>query len=434
MLTRWRSSVATVAFLAFSCAKPAFTQGYIIVDASGSMAGFAQASGPRLRGVVERLHGALSVVGPNTTRTAFVSQEPNGRNSFDERPFRAFAADVANPVTYRYDTPLQWAIEQGRQRSDEFIIITDGMETGARLNGVIATLNELANAGFGIGLAATPLHFRGTFYTEMEVILREDLPKVAESLRAVNPQWHAAMMTCSAETRQNCYHYDGDRPLLLMMFSRGGDLSRLYSAVATALNDNHLDGTRVLQLSPFRAAETTTELRAVDATATRLLTLPDLSKGESEMRCLANGRPFGVEIRIHPTGALTPPQPSAINMINVQIPQQPAWARQHKDSTHNGPQTTVLLDITCNSGFLDRFTPSAYVAQKGQLQIRFEQSWGNATSGWWLEWDAPNPWQFPFKVYKLAAVVQTVHRTAMERAHRAKAPVTTITLKAAGPR
>jgi hypothetical protein len=434
MFTRRRPSPAVVVLLVGSCIGVAFGQSDIVVDASGSMGGYAQASGSRLRGLVERLHGAMSASGPNATRTVFVSQTRDGANELKEMPLKAFAAAVASTGTYRGNTPLQWTIEQERQKSDEFVLITDGMESGARLGGLISALNSLASSGWGLGLAATPVHFKGIYYTEMELMLGDDLPKVEAAL-AGNPHWQVAKADCVSGTRQNCYYFDGERPLLFLMFSKSGDLDSLFRAVSSALKENQLNAARALQLSPFRPVKTITEIRAVDERSRRLLVLPDLSQGQTQLRCLANQQSLSLEILNRAEAEGAPPQPSEIHAINVKVPAWPTWARRRKDPSLNGRQTVLPIEITCDSSLFDRLASfGPYVTQRGTLELSFEQVWSPSTSGWWLDWDAMNPWQYPNKVYKLAEIVNAVHKTALERANRTTPPTTKLTLTAVGPR
>jgi len=348
-------------------------------------------------------------------------------------PFPAFAAAVARPATYRYDTPLQWAIQEGRKKTDEFVLITDGMETGARLSGLLSSIDELAQSGWAIGVAGTLIHFSGTYYTEMEIVIRDDLPKVEEAIHAVNPDWKASPTACP-HNQQNCYFFEGDRPVLLLMFSRSGSLAGLSKSIVTALKENQLDASRVLQIAPFRPLETEPQIRAVGGPAKRLLVLPNLAAHENQLRCLVNDRPLPVEITVHPKGTLDPPQPSELRIINVRVSAQTQWARPRSQRAANDSQTILPLDIVCHSSLLHAPYGGPYVPQKGQLEIQFEQTWSNAASGWWLDWDAPNPWQYPNKVYKLAEVVETVHRNAMNRSVKAKPPLSKLTLAAAGPR
>src|SRR5438552_1508503 len=106
-----RTSGYLAVLIVLSVGQLALGQGLLLMDGSGSIAGFANADPERLRGVIQRLHANLSVAGPSSTQTAFLRDTPEG-NRLDQRTPREFAAMASLAGNYKRDTPLQWGIEQ----------------------------------------------------------------------------------------------------------------------------------------------------------------------------------------------------------------------------------------------------------------------------------------------------------------------------------
>jgi len=407
------------------------------------MAGFAAAEPQRLRGLLQRLHALLSVQAPDATKTAFVRVSREGKPILDEQPPRVFAAAAGESRTYGRGTPLQWALGEARQRWDEFVLVTDGMESAGRVDGVIQVMTEMAQADWAIGLVGAAPRFQGTFYTEMDVPLADALSKIRPPLReqaaAIGEKdWDAHRTDCGTG-RNDCYFFRGRRPLLFLLFARSGRLDRLTEAVTRALRENQLGSDRRLQVTPFRSLSLVTELRPANSETGRKVKLPELAKGDSQVRCLVQRNqhlPF--EVLVRPSGVLDPPQPSSLRLVRREVAgPKPAWASQVKDAPGaKATEPRAVVDLVCETpGIAERLKSHAgggeWIARPGRLELRLEQEWVTADSGWWVDWNAENSWQYPYRVYKLLEVVSKVHAAALERHRKAKSLTTTVSLTAA---
>jgi len=409
-------------------------QGGLLLDGSGSMQGFAVADPQRLQGVLERLHALLSVSSP--AATAFVRTDRNGNNERQDLPLKAFGAAVGKPESYHGDTPLRWALTQGREKWDDFVLVTDGMETSGQVDTVIQALSEMAEANWSLGLMAAAVQFRGIYYPEMQVPLQEAVAKAKAAAKAAGTKtWDVTEVPCRGG-KSNCYHFRGERPLLFLLVSRSGGLQRLFDAVAGTLRENELDPSRRLQIAPFRVVDLVSEVRPGSPDAERKLELPSSAHGQNEIHCLVQGdQKLPVEVAVRPKTQLDPPQPSRLKQIRRETGPRPPWVADVRNKD-GGKATEPRAEVTlvCESlGLLDRvMSPSGrWSPRKGSLDLRFEQEWVTADEGWWVEWNAPNSWQYPFKVYKLAEVVSKVHETARQRQSKAQPPATTVSLKLA---
>lgn len=401
------------------CSIPVRGQGLIVVDGSGSMAGFAQAAPDTLRGTIQRIYSGLS--GDNADATKAVFMEVSGENLHDLKPapIKDVTRKAGEANLFKGDTPLQTMINWSRHQADEFVVITDGMENDGRISGVIQILSEMANSDWGIGIVAVQWPFRGIYYTEMEIPLgSEEIKNIQTHVKRQNTNWEVSRTSCP-HGHSNCYYFNGARPLLFIVFSKDVKKLRvLFKAVEEALKENRQSDLHSLQLAPFREVGISIEILPGSVETTRVIRLPDLTKDQHDLRCSAamdKGLPLNISVK--PEKQLDPPQPSALVFINGNAETRPAWVSNLRFS-HSGNVSDLVasLDVACQKPSLwTSMLGPPWIEQSGKLELAISEEWKINSSGWWVDTSAADSWSLPFRTYRLADLIAAVHSAAMSR-------------------
>lgn len=378
----------------------------VMLDFSGSMAGFANPGAGALPPVMERLGHILSARG-SVAFYRMSSAEPSA--PLEPLGMGQATARLRERASFRGNTPLLAALDRVIRHygAQDIVLLTDGMEDGGRIEKVAAELCRLVREGWAIGLMAMPTAFQGRYYPEEKIPVGSFLPRIRQAVRSRANNWVVR------EDKQGCrgvacYYFEGERPLLYLLLSRSGSLPNLGQALARALREHYLEPAGALQLAPARASVSAVA-EAPKATLVRLK-LP--SEPANNFECAETGSGvLAVNVRLRPNGASFLPQPSALRVTKFELLERPGWVQSVASEVKPQPDGTLLHEwrLICQPG---RFWQQTTVL-RGRLRIRYHLALSSADRGWWTELSAENSWEFPFKVYKLAELVSAVYAQAL---------------------
>jgi len=294
------------------------------------------------------------------------------------------------------------------------------MEDDARLEIVASAFAQYAREGWSLGFAAFILPFDGTYFAEMKIPLGEFFPKINESVRQANRSWVVKQTNCSTPNG-SCYAFTGNRPMLVILLSKTGGLSKLFSAIDDAASQVVLKPHGKLQIFP--ASDYTPTLRAELKADTRESLRPPRSfevvndNVKAEFSCLqSRSDPLTVSLILSSSS-------TAINEATVSRPERlrlvgnaPPWASRTGSNLSTQPDGTARHDLAfvCKSaGLLDSIRSSSSVLP-GALRAQYTYKRMARTQGWWIDLSAENPWQFPHKAYRLRELVSRVQELAVQ--------------------
>lgn len=397
-------------FCLFSAAAEAQNR-IIILDFSGSMAGFAAVKGNRLPGTVERLGYILGASIP--VEFQGMSHRQSQAPSLQPYNLRQAAMRFGRATSFAGDTPLLWALDQAVtvSKASEILLVTDGMEDGGQIEKVSSALSRLADQKWAIGLLAVSLPFTGSYYTEQTIPISSSFGLIEQEVKKRNPKWNVSKAAAACGDSQ-CYNFDGERPLLFVAFSRSGSLGPLLQAVRQSLNENRIPPVGLLQLAPASSPTLRVSLDGPKATLARI----KLPKSPAEdLYC---SEPINelmpLDVKISAVAPMDPPQPSTEVVSSFQLVEpKPNWVAQPPQPLRQDPDGSAAqpIKIMCPKGSVFESVSTL----PGRLHIRYQPTCEIKSAGWWVDLSATNSWQFPFKVYKLADLVKEVHQTALKQ-------------------
>lgn len=385
----------------------------IVLDFSGSMAGFVNPGTAIFAPALERLG---HIVSARSTVAFYGMSSPGGKPALSPLPMKEAVLRFRDRRAYRGDTPLLWALQQltgARQSSDivsDIVIVTDGMEEGGRIEKVASEFSRLVQQNWAIGFIALRAQFQGRYYPEEMLPVRDLLPKIAESLAAESKRWAVRddPVGCAAGT---CYHFDGERPVFFLLFSRSGNLGPVAQAVQAALKEHHLTPVGALQLAPAEIPRISVQTSAPKPALVRLkLPVPP----ENDFVCAqAPAEPIEITLTLRSNTRSEMSAPSGPRPVAVEVEERPDWVQ------HVAPALEAIPDGRFKHTVRIVCRPGAFWQQRavreGRLRIKYTWTLAELSRGWWHQLSAENSWQYPFRAYKLAEVVSEVHRLALRR-------------------
>jgi len=372
------------------------------------MAGYAlKPSGTQLGGSLRRIAtilsatGSVGVFGFSGPRNLPQPLHPLNGNQTEQL--------FSTPTSFGGNTPLQAILERlvTSDGPQSIVCVTDGMENGGAIEKLAVLLTDLALKKWEIGIAAMMLPFEGVYYTE-GVIPPDFLAQIRQGLP--NHTWSVRSITC--ERPGTCYFFKGQRPLLFLLFSRT-TIDPLFKAVRLGLNENKLDISGDVQLAPVSHLLPQVLIDAPHATRQQVR-LPSSATGI--MVCSQPDEdPLHVIVRLSPAKIEGWPRPSRVVLSAFRTLEQPGWVAVPPKTAEMKPDGSTELDfqIRClNQGsFFSNET-----TLKGTFRLELQPTFEVSSIGWWSAISAPNPWQYPFKTYKLDYLTRQIHLAALQQA------------------
>jgi hypothetical protein len=375
----------------------------VVLDLSGSMAGFATPRDKRLQGAMERLGVLLAAQSP--VKFYGMSTGSNKAPLLIEMGADAAGAKFANPASFRGGTPLIWTIEQFTKvrKSSDIVILTDAMEEGGQIERMADLLGQSIDDGWAIGLMSANLPFRGIYYTE-QTIPKDFLDEVKKNVQAANPQWDVRSAPCTSE-HNNCYQFEGERPLLALVMSKSGSLDRLFSRISESFSESRLPAWQRTQIAPLQSAQSGVTFTAPKATLA-VMKLPD--KPGAPFHCaVPENQAVVVKVVVSP-GARAVEEPTVEQVIGFEVLEKPNWLHSVAPTLEAGTTHEVRLKCAKGGMFSSADLP-------GRLRIKYNLERRPVAGSWWTRLSAQNTWAYPFRVYKLEDLVLAAHKHALAR-------------------
>jgi hypothetical protein len=387
---------------------PTWGQQEVLIDTSGSMAGFA-ARGAQITGFIQRLGHTLEGSGP-VKFDAFASQ--GGKPFLTRLDVNAAALRFSDKKNFRGNSPLTWALtEVVRRGASKIVILTDGMEDDARLGQLANALAGLATGKWAIGMAAFVVPFDGNYYTEMKIPFQELQPRIEKAIHAENSSFKVAPANCTASATATCYSYTGDRPLLAIVLGKDDSLNSLFSLIRAAALESVMPTPSEVILSPL--SDYKPQVRAdLPLESREWLRSPSIiNGGESVFECVrASHTPLAVQLFVSApaSSAIAEPSLATANDVHLVGP-KPNWAQSVSTkltAQRDGSMRHDLLLVCIEPSLVDSLHGSTILPAALTLTYSFRRM--QQAEGWWVTMSAPNSWEYPNKVYHLREVIDQV--------------------------
>ena len=387
-------------------------QPLIIGDMSGSMRGFAEASGTALGNLYQILVINIPSSQLKGLRTG-VEQVPQNQSRF-------FAA----ARNYGGDTDLANAIRSVRETYQQAILVTDGMQSQDMYLGIKDELTKMASDGWGIWLLELDLPFHGIYDTEMPVDLNTLQPGIRDCARKRDPQAQVVPKKGS----QRIYDYKGNRPLLMFVFSRDPTTGRtLTEKILSNVKSDRRFSPQVVEIAPLihRGVEFS-EPRAGDAAD--YIRVDGFTTGAPTIRSnMADGKRIKDLILPIVWSHEPPPLPQVFNETPNYDVAACSWVEDEPAdeplSTEQDPQKVTgnvrIRFISEVSWFRNHFCwiPRFSCSEEKSDQLNFSAAseFFPVERAWWSELSSDTSWECPNKVFKLSELVTDVAAIAVQR-------------------
>jgi hypothetical protein len=392
----------------------AISQPSIIGDLSGSMRGFAEASGTSLGNLYQILVINIPTAQLKGLKTR-VDQVPQNQARF-----------FAMTKNYGGDTDLADAIKVVRENNQQAVLVTDGMQSRDMYLGVKEQLGKMAEDGWGIWLLELDLPFHGVYDTEMPVDLNTLQASIEECARKRDPQ---AQVTVQKNS-ERLYDYKGTRPLLIFVFSRDAAQGRpMAQKILSNVKADPRFSPRVVELAPltYRGIEFA-EPQPGDAAD--YLRVDDFATGNP----IIHSDPADekrVKDLILPIvwSAEPPPLPQVFDEtsnydVNVNqcswLYDEPADEPLSADQDPRRVTGIVRIRLISEVSWLRShlcWIPGISCSEEKSDLLKFSAAseFTPVENGWWDELSTDTSWECPNKVFKLSELVKDVAANAVKR-------------------
>jgi hypothetical protein len=386
---------------------PALADQAVLLDFSGSMAGFASARATRITGFLQRLGHSLASAG--TVRYYGFSARA-GQPSVTELPLDTAAVRFAQASQFRGASPLTWAIAEasGRLKNSDLIVLTDGMEDNARLEHVADFFAGYARANWSLGVAAFVMPFDGPYYTELKIPFEEFKPAIEETIRAANANWRIAAATCTDHPTATCYRYTGERPLLAFVLSRSGSLERLFATLRQSAEQLRMPAPSEVVLFPYAPWVAAVSPQLAPAAREILRAPAKMAMGSvNEFECIRPvNSPLPVRLAVSVASSSRLTEATIAVPKTVIVGERAAWARLKISEIAVGANgATHEISVTCLKPGIASILESSTILP-GTLRLQYTFHRIPRPEGWWIALSASNSWQYPHKVFHLQQVVE----------------------------
>lgn len=434
---------------------PPATGGRVVLDLSGSVAGFAKANGAALAGVHQAIKNALSAssVGAtdycdlNGTEQPVCGLPAAPQKYQDARTYAAKASNLAvalaprkQPKTDGANAPASASFGVVDDRAVT-VVVTDGLEAsqgtarddlvvncqpGADTFCLRDVLVARAKQGYAISIVAVSLPFSGSVFAERGVDLNRfaEIQPRLDGLRK-QPGWDgielgAKALKKGAESKNHFYQYKGVRPLVMVVLARDAavgrkvtdDLVAQLRVEKVAIPANRLESVIIHGYQPATYAFGPAAKTQRNATAARnLLPLGQTKNSPAgvSQRFECHERTAGdyLKFSLAPGESAKPaPLPDGLqSFAEVQfVPTNPKAFVDYSQGPGQ-PAAAYSVAAVCKALNGKPATATAVVS----TGLRFVPG---GQTGWWHQWSAIDTYSQPENVYLLAGLVDALLQTA----------------------
>jgi len=402
------------------------SQPVIIGDLSGSMRGFAQASGISLGDLYQILVINIPPAQLQGLKTSIVQVAQNQASFF------------AATRNYGGDTDLANAIKGVRENYQEAILVTDGLQSQARYLAIKEQLSKIAGEGWGLWLLEVDLPFHGIYDTEMPVDLTTLQPGILACARQRDPQ---AQVTVQKKNSTRIYDYQGVRPLLMFVFSKDAAGGRqLTQRILANISADKRFSPQVVEIAPliYRGVEFGEPQLGDPADYLRV---DDFATGNATIRSDTADAKRTKDLVLPITWSSEPASlPQVFNEVPSYDYQQCSWLYEDMSNEPLSPdqnpvQVTgnVRLKLISEVSWLRShfcWLPGVSCSEEKSdpLSIYTSSEFVPVDGGWWDRLSTDTSWECPDKVFKLSELVKDVATEAVKR-HREHRKDRSLTLK-----
>ncbi|MFH1435969.1 MAG: hypothetical protein ABIJ56_09660 [Pseudomonadota bacterium] len=444
--------------------KPSFG-GRIVVDTSMSMEGFTKARSVAVVNVHQALADALAEAGLAGTRHCLIGAKlecdgaPEEASAYGKKGLyrdKVSRLDLAlrrQPLPARIDPdnpPPPDLLDEARLT----VIVTDGMQAappgapagggagegsgcqgGADPSCVASLLSTRADEGYGIWIVQAALPFKGRHFAE-RILDAAFFDKVSQHMEEanLNPKWNGITFKAKVpKGTADSFHYQGFKPLLLMVFSRDADLGRRFveSAVRRLRSDpvrpgkmSDEDAVQSAELAPLGfpsckpvsidllpaamqegiEPEAFAEIRLVEKSASG-------NDATAKFWCGENGKGLmAARYDCVEEGAFMPAFFSQKVELAGPISGKPLPARAAAPVRHDDGNNLFILGVNCTV-----LPPAKATAMEYELRTWLKLDATSAEREWWSALSSDNSYEKPEMIYGLKDICLGVLRNHADR-------------------
>ena len=418
--------------------------GRVLVDLSGSMQGFANAGETNIESVYRKLFGSFSAVEavPLDVCTVGEGETECGEEADPTELREASVYDASSSLLAEAIAPVE-AGQEEKSPVDEkglTVLMTDGLDVGRGTREkeskelfcipgpesfcLQRALIARAEQGYGIWLVGLSLPFEGRVYPErgLDESMFEETKAHLKTLREESGfasgagEMGVRSLHVNKGSGRSNYFYEGARPLLFFVMSRDVErgqsfVDRLTDSLQKAEVATPADRLEAVRLTPYQPGRYSFQGVALPAKARGSASLQkqrgtwrEDSGLQAEYRC-SGRKPTPLHLKL---GMDTPPKPELTGQLsesaNVGLVSAPSEKSVRPPSELEDQLGVHLSGVNC----LHLSAGSHRVVY--DLKVGLEYTKGEGQT-WWNEWNAPNTYETPERVYRIREIVEAVMAT-----------------------
>lgn len=386
------------------------SQPLVIGDLSGSMRGFADASGNSIGSLYQILVmniPAAQLWGLRTSSTPV----PQNRNTF-------FAA----ARNYGGDTDLANAIGNIRENHQLAVLVTDGLQSEAKYLSIKDQLSKTVTAGWGLWLIEVDLPFRGIYDTEMAIDLQGLKPSIEACAQSRDKQ---ARVTLKPKS-DRIYEYAGSRPLLMFVFSKDTNAGRqLTEKLISNITADKRFAPRAVEIAPliYRGVQF---VEPVLGDPSDYMRVDNFSTGTAIIHSDTADAKRTKDLVLPIAWSADPPSlPQVFDEKANYDFEQCSWLHQDprdeptaadQDARITGNvRFTIISELSWFRSHFCWFPGFSCSEEKsGALNLVASTEFEPTPNQWWTELSTDTSWECPNKVFKLSELVKDVASEAVK--------------------
>jgi hypothetical protein len=205
----------------------------------------------------------------------------------------------------------------------------------------------------------------------------------------------------------------GDRPLFVILLRKHDSLAPMADAIQQGFRENKLLLLGEIQLAPApaKARPVRVTLEAPDKITRSSVKLPQTVRGDflSCPEASDDALPLNLRVTARPESSSIS-MPSVVRVQSIRNVETPAkWVLSKQKPVQDKDSVVIPLSVKCAS-------PGMFSTEiEGRLKMEIATSFAPAGAGWWIDVSTADPWQYPYKAYKLSYLVDKIHQSAVAR-------------------